>query len=205
MNIEKREVELKEHRLLGLEEKEKELMNRIHTLIELSKDVERNVTSEKDSIVTTENRVKEIERSVNSIEDNIKKKRMDLQPLLDNAKKHEEQILKLQDEILSKAKEKTESIKSKVVEGEKAVTGFEKFFSKKNAVELLINEINDEKKDLGECFKNLGKKAMAFDLATKSNTVNTHVKELEKDLEKLNSKKSKFRENLEKLIKLIKG
>jgi hypothetical protein len=46
---------------------------------------------------------------------------------------------------------------------------------------------------------------MAFDLATKSNTVTTHVKELEKDLDKLNSKKSKFKENLEKLIKLIKG
>ncbi len=205
LDIEKREVELKEHRLLGLEEKEQELMNRIQALISLSKDVERNVSGEKNSIFLTENRVKSLEKSVKSIQDGVRKKRSDLQPLIDDARKHEEQILKLQNDILNKAKEKSESIRNKVQEGSKAVSSFEKFFDKRNDVESLINEINEEKKDLGLSFKELEKKALAFDLATKSNTVNTHVKELEKDLDKLNTKKLKFRENLEKLIKLIKG
>jgi hypothetical protein len=205
LDIEKREVELKEHRLVGLEEKEKELMNRIQALIGLSKDVQKNVSAEQESIVKTEKRVKELEKSAKIIEENVKKKRVELQPLLDSAKKHEEHILQLQEEILNKAKEKTTSIKNKVEEGSRAVSGFEKFFTKKNEVESFINEIGEEKKDLIESFKLLEKKALAFDLATKSNTVTTHVKELEKDLDKLNSKKSKFKENLEKLIKLIKG
>jgi chromosome segregation ATPase len=153
LDIEKREVELKEHRLVGLEEKEKELMNRIQALISLSKDVQKNVSAEENSIVMTEKRVKELEKSTRVIEENVKKKRLGLQPLLDGAKKHEEQILKLQDEILSKAKDKAASIKSKVEEGSKAVSSFEKFFTKKNEVEALISEISNEKKYLMDSFK----------------------------------------------------
>lgn len=205
LEVEKREADLKAHRLMGLEEKEQELMKRIESLIEVSKDLERHVRSEQSDISVSTTRVTELEKYVKGIEDNIRKKKEAIQPLLDKAKNHEEQILRLQDDILNKTREKTESIKSKIQEGSKVVANFEKFFAKKAEVETMVNDVEKEKNELAEEFRMLERKAMAFDLATKSNTINTHIKQMEKDLENINKKKSKFSENLEKLIKLVKG
>ncbi len=205
LDIEKRDVQLKEHRLLSLEEKERELMGRLQEIFSLSKELERRVVGENAAISLSQTKVVELQKALKTIEENIKLKKDSIQPLLDKAKMHEEQILKLQQDILEKARQKTESIKGKVEEGSKAVTNFEKFFDKKAEVEALIIQIDREKKDLEESFKQLEKKALAFDLSTKSNTVNTHVKELERELDKVETKKNAFKGDLEKLIKLVKG
>ena len=137
--------------------------------------------------------------------DRIINKKNSLQPLLDKAKKHEEHILSLQQEILSKAKQKTGEIEEKVEEGTSVVENFEKFFEKKTEVENLIAGIEKERDDLIQEHKVLEKKALAFDLATKSKTVTSQVKDLEKEMENVNKRRGKFKQDLEKLIKLIKG
>jgi chromosome segregation ATPase len=205
LDVEKREVAVKEHRLLTLEEKEKELMSRIQEIYSLSKDVEKRIAAEEISVGASEKKMLALGRSVKEIEEDIIKRREYIQPLLDKAKTHEEEISRLQDEILKKSREKTESIKNKVAEGGKALTNFQKFFDKKAIIEGQITQVDSEKKALEDSFKQLQKKALAFDFATKSHTVTTHVKEMEKDMNEINAKKNKFKENLEKLIKLIKG
>ena len=156
-------------------------------------------------IKNSESRILELEKAARDIENSILKKKQNMQPLIEKAKKHEEQILKLQQDILEKAKQKTESIKSKVEEGTRVVANFEKFFERKAEVETFIVQIEREKKELEDSFKLLEKKAIAFDLATKSNSMSVYIKDLEKDLENVNKKKDNFKENLEKLIKLVKG
>jgi chromosome segregation ATPase len=121
LDVEKREVQLKENRLLSLEEKEKELMNRIQSIFEISKEIQKRVEGEKSSISQTWTMISGLEKAVKDIEINVKQKKETIQPLLDKARKHEEEILKLQQEILEKARQKSESIRSKVAEGSKAV------------------------------------------------------------------------------------
>jgi exonuclease VII small subunit len=125
--------------------------------------------------------------------------------MLDSTKKHEEQIMRLQEEILSKVKEKSAAIKSQVAESKKAKDKFKSFFDKKNSVEELIRRIESEKLELEESFKKLEKKALAFDLSTKTTTVTSHVKTLEKDYMEINKKKNGLKLDLEKLTRLIKG
>lgn len=205
LEIEKRELEVRERRFLSLEEKEKELMSRIQNIVELSKEIERRVSSERSTITESEKKILELESVVKNIEKNVVAKKSSIQPLLDEAKKHEEQILKLQQDILEKTRRKTEEIKSKVEEGTKYLQNFEKFFEKKTEIEAQITKTDSERKELEESFNRLKNKALAFDLSTKGNLGSSHIKELEKGLEDVNQKKSGFKQDLEKLIKLIKG
>jgi len=205
LEIEKREMQVKEHRLKSLEEKEESIVSRVSEIMSALKDVNKIISGEKVSITESEKRVSALSKAVKEIEDNIEKKKDVIQPMLDKAKKHEEQILKLQDQILYKAREKTQAIKAQVETSVKASSNFQQFFDKKNEVDKLIKQIEAEKKELETAYLTLEKKATAFDLTTKSNTVRSHIKNMEKDLNEVNKKKSKIREDLEKLIKLVKG
>lgn len=205
LDIEKREIQVKEHRLSSLEEKESNLLKRTQEILETSKEISKRAQFEKTSIIDSERKVRELGKAVNDIELNINKKRKYIQPMLNKAKKHEEHILKLQDEILTKAKEKTFAIKSQIIESQKVTDNFQKFFDKKNQVGELIQKIEDEKDDIMNDFKILEKKALAFDLSSKSDTVGTHMKSLEKNLNEVNKKRNTLKENLEKLIKFVKG
>ncbi len=204
LNIEKRDVQLKETKLLSLEEKEKELLKRMSELVDQAKELGKRSGEEMAGIGASEVRVANIEKSVKAIEEDITKKKDIIQPLLDRAKKHEAQILTLQEEILKKAKEKTSSIKEHVDEGSKVVSNFEKFFSKKAEIEQLINDVEKEEKEIINNFRELEKRAIAFNLATNASLVNAQVKELERQLDVVNKKKGKFREDLEKLINIVK-
>jgi len=204
LEIQKRELQVKEHRLLSLEEKEKELMTRVQSIFDLTKDLDKSIQSERTSISAARNQIYELQNAIKDIERTVLKKRESIQPLLDKAKKHEDQILKLQQDILNKARAKTSEIEGEVVKSNKVVQKFEKFFEKKAEVENLIQQIEDEKTELENDFENLKKKALAFNLASKTDT-STHLKELESNLDNINKKKSKLKEDLEKLIRLIKG
>jgi chromosome segregation ATPase len=205
LEIEKREAQVKERRLHNLEEKEDLLMKRIQDVLYTSKEIAKRVSTEKASIIDSEHKVSNLNKSVSIIENNIVQKRRSIQPLMDKAKKHEEEILILQDHILKKTREKTQAIRSQIEEGAKVTNKFQHFFDKKREVSDMIKTIEIEKKDLRESFQTLEKKAISFDLSTKSNTVRTHMKSLEKELNKVSQKKNKFQLDLEKLIKLVKG
>ena len=205
LEVEKKDVKAKEQRLLSLEEKEENLMERIEEIVEISKDLSRRISTEKLSITASEKKAANLEQTIKEISDNITKKKLELQPLLDKAKKHEDKIVKLQDDILKKAKEKTMAIKTQVDESVKATTKFKKFFDRRKTVTNLISKIDSEKKELEADFKTLQKKVLAFDLSTKSNIVKSHVGGLEKQFTKISDKKSVLKQDLEKLVKLVKG
>lgn len=205
LEIEKREINVKEHRILSLEDKETELMKRLQDVVSLSKEIEKKLGSEQKELKTSEVRVVTLNKSVEEIEENILKKKNYIEPLLKKAKEHEKEILNLQQEILEKAKEKTAAIKSQVNESIKATSKFKEFFDKKSEIEKLINTIDNEKKEMEESFKTLEKKALAFNISTKSSLVSSQMKDLEKNLSTVNNKKSKLKIDLEKLVKLIKG
>jgi hypothetical protein len=205
LEIEKREVQVKERRLHDLEEKEDLLMKRIQEVLYTSKEIAKRVSTEKASIIDSEAKVTYLGKAVSSIEQNITKKKKSIQPLMDKSKKHEDEILRLQDDILKKARQKTQAIRSQIEEGVKVTNKFQHFFDKKKEVSDMIKKIEIEKVELESSFKKLEKKAISFDLSTKSNTVRTHMKALEKDLNNVSQKKNKFQLDLEKLIKLVKG
>lgn len=205
LEIEKRDVNVKEHRILSLEDKETELMKRLQDIISLSKEIEKKLGSEQKELKTSEIRIVSLHKSVEEIEENILRKKNYIEPLLKKAKQHEEEILNIQTDILEKAQQKTSAIKNQVNESIKATSKFKEFFKKKSEIENLIKTIDSEKEEMELSFKNLQKKAIAFNISTKSSLVSSQMKELEKNLSSVNNKKSNLKKNLEKLVKLIKG
>ncbi|MFH2019850.1 MAG: hypothetical protein ABIJ34_00395 [archaeon] len=205
LEIEKREFQVKEKRVRTLEETETDLMKRIQEIISVSKEVGKKVDTEKIELSSSEKKIMDMEKLANDIENNIKKRKMQIEPLLQQSKKHEEKIILLQEDILKKAKEKTRQISDEVNVSTKATSRFKEFFNKKSEISNLITQIDKEKTELEQSFKNLEKKALVFDLTTKNNVVSTHIKELEKESNALSKKRSSLKVDLEKLIKLVKG
>jgi chromosome segregation ATPase len=205
LEIEKREVSLKEHRLKSLEEKEEELTERLQGILDVSKELQKKILEEKVSISESEKKALNLENYVGEIEKNIFRRKKDMQPLLDKSKAHEEQIMKIQDEILQKVKQKSTAIKTQVAESLKAKSNLQSFFEKKANVENLIGQIEKEKLEMEESFRKLEKKAIAFNVSSKTDTVTSHVKGLEKDYTSITKKRNKLKEDLLKLTKLIKG
>ncbi|MCM2325662.1 MAG: hypothetical protein NDI94_04310, partial [Candidatus Woesearchaeota archaeon] len=205
LEIEKREVSLKEHRLKSLEEKEEELTERLQGILDVSKELQKKISEEKVSISESEKKALNLENYVGEIEKNIFKRKKDMQPLLDKSKAHEEQIMKIQEEILQKVKQKSTAIKTQVAESLKAKSNLQSFFEKKANVENLIGQIEKEKMEMEDSFRKLEKKAIAFNVSSKTDTVTSHVKGLEKDYANITKKRNKLKEDLLKLTKLIKG
>ena len=125
--------------------------------------------------------------------------------MLDKAKSHEKDILKQQEIILEKVRQKTEAIKAQVHEGTLVTTKFKRFFDKKMEIENLLNQVDQDSKSLKEEFNLLLKKATAFNITSKSASIDTHVKELNKELKKIDRKRETFKKQLNQLVKLIKG
>lgn len=205
IDIEKREFEIKGKQLKTLEEKEKQLMERLNGIYELTKETQGKISSGQKDIATTEQDISSLERKAKDIETQIQKKKASIQPIVDKVKDSEKQITTLQNQILAKVKEKSSSIKSQVKEGELATKKFETFFKKKKEIEAILEQIDRDKEDLRQELGVLVKKATSFDVATKSTNIKVHVCELEKELKKVETKKDKFKKELSSLLKLIKG
>ncbi|MBU0757963.1 MAG: hypothetical protein KKF44_07875 [Nanoarchaeota archaeon] len=205
LEIEKREFQIKEQRLKSLEDKETDLIAKLKGFVDLVKNVEVTVNKEKGEIGIEEHHVRKLESMVDKIEEDIGVKKRELMALLDSSKKHEEQVIKRQEDILNKVKLKTDSISGQLKETELMTAKFKQFFDKKVDIENLLKKADAENQELKNEFADLVKKATAFNLATKSADADTHIIKLNKDLIKIDKKRESYKQKIKKLIKLIKG
>ncbi len=205
IEIEKRETQIKEKHLKSLEEKETHLKEKLKELYDLTNSIHEKIEEEEKDIDVTEKDINALEKTAERIEKEVQEKKSAINPLLNKVKEHEKEILRIQEKILNKVRQKTAEIRSQVKEGEGATEKFEAFFSKKKQIENMIDNIEKNKEDLRNELIRLTKKATTFDVATKSTNIRSHIADLEKELKNVESKKDKFKKQLNSLLKLIKG
>jgi chromosome segregation ATPase len=212
MGIEQKELTIKEKNLKMLEEKEnslatqeKELKERIKAIYELAQTIQSKVDTEQKAIGLEEDHLKQVEKLAANLEREIMKKKDALKPLVDEAQKNEKRILDIQEDIYEKVRQRSSQIKAQIEESEAVISRFNKFFDRKNEIEALLAQIEREREDLKAELNELTKKAVAFEIVKKSSDVNKHIKDLENEFQKIEKKRNIFKNEISKLVKLIKG
>jgi len=86
------------------------------------------------------------------------------------------------------------------VVGEKAVSEhFQKFFQKKEEIEKLLYELEQEKSQLRKEYEELIKKALVFESLSSKEGTKDYVKDLEKKFAALEKKHDKYRDHVDKI------
>jgi len=188
-----------------LKQQEDTLGKRLDALKEIMDGVKTQVSEEDENIKHHEERLKQLKKLADSMEKEIKGKREnEIQPLVESSSKHQEKILKVQDDIVKKIRARKEQIESYETQGEQIAKRFEKFFKKKADTEKIVKDLEKQKADMKADLNDLIKKARAFDLTSKKDS-SKHIKELEKKMNEYDKKHSSFAKRLEDLRKVISG
>lgn len=191
---------------------------------------QKETESIKDMEVILEKKVKEVEAELKKIEDKIKtkdyeideagkhikylrnvakeakddliKNKKEIDHLLETSLSHEKEILKLQDNIIKKAKEKKDEI-NKEMNIEKAAKSFDKFFAKKSEIDSMLTKVNKDRDDLRKDLVSLIKSAKAFNLSTSSSKFKVEAEAIQKRYATIEKKKKLFEDEVAKLTKIF--
>jgi hypothetical protein len=126
-----------------------------------------------------------------------------IEPLLKISSDQEGRILRIQDEIVQKVKQRYQQMKSYEGESEAVVRQLGEFFERRAKAGEIIAQLNAAEEDIKKELTALVLKAKTFDLALKEREVNEHILNLEKKYEEYSGKKRNLTEYLDRLRTLL--
>jgi len=184
---------------------EETLKQKLDGLRGILQEIDKHLAEEKSTVNISEGKINKLTQLAQTIETNIKeKKEKTITPLMKLSQEHKEKILKVQDEILDKIKQKQLNMKDTEIQGEKVYAKFQSFFDKKANVDELFKKIDEDRNIMKKELAGLIKKAIAFNLTLKSADVKQQTVDLEKKLSEINNKRDVLKKEMEKLNELIK-
>jgi chromosome segregation ATPase len=204
IEVEKIKLEEEKGEVIGLREQEAKLLKNLdsfHTTIE---QIKATIKQEEQRVDVSEEHITYLEKLSEKVRDDIKTQREKLNPIIEESRKQEENILKVQDEVIKKVSKGKKQIDAEVADGKKAADNFKEFFSKKAQIDAMLEKIDKDRDGLKLELVDLIKKAHAFDLASKSSNVKKYMGELEQKFKNIDSKRHVFKDELDKLVRLIK-
>lgn len=192
--------------LKSVKEKEDSLKKRFAALKEVISGIDDEVGSMSKGISDEEDRLSRLHDIAEKIEsDMVKKKNEELEPLLQASKEHGEKILKVQDSIIEKVRARKNTMTQYEKGGESIIKKFDAFFKKRMATEKILNDLERAKAEMMHELEGLKQKAIAYDLVSGKGDVKKQVADLDKGFKEFESRKSKFRKELEKLRQFVSG
>lgn len=203
VNAERVKLEEERNIALDLETQEQEIREKLDSFTFTLEKLRKNVKLEDNMTHETEKHLANFKKLSDDVKGDIDSKKGLIQKLGDEQKKQETRIISLQKSVMEKVKEKRKHIEEEVAYGTHLSERFDKFFNHKNDIEKALNKIEKDKMELKDEMEGLIKKAKAFDLASKSSNVKSHIKELSGKFKELESKKSRFEKELSHLSSLF--
>lgn len=201
---EKSELKKEETSLQTIEKEEGILSERLEAMQKVIAMIEGKIKEEHNVIQSSEKKIDSLEKMAEKVEDEIKKKKTDVvTPLVEMAEQHKEKIIRLQDEIVEKLRQKKNDIETFSTHGRETAKRFEEFFNKKIEVEKLFVEIETNKKDLKTEMETLINKARVFNAIVSEADLKKHIQELLEKYEDVQMKKATMRKNMDKLVGLL--
>jgi len=205
-DIEVEKVRLQEEKsdVLSLKEQEGKLLDQLDDFKDAIKEIRDSIKAEENKIDVSEDHIEYFQKVSDALEAKIRKHSENLDPLINESKKQEENILRTQQEVLKKVVDGRKKIDDNISESQKIAGKFKKFLSQKTQIDSMLTKVEKDKIDLSEELTNLIKKAHAFDLASKKSDVKKYMGELNKSFKEINSKRDNFKTELKKLVNLFK-
>jgi len=204
IDVEKIKLEEERSEVLSLKEQEHKLLKRLEDFSQTVKQIRDAIKEEEDKIDITEEHIGYLEKLSDKVKHNILKQREKLNPLAEESRKQEASIVTLQEEVLKKVIKGRKRIDSEVADSAKIAEHFRDFFEKKSQIDSLLQKIDNDKEGLEMELQTLIKRAQAFDLASKSSSVQKHMVELNSKFKEIEKKRSRFKGELDKLVRLVK-
>lgn len=204
ISAEKSKVEEAKVELGYLEKRGDNIKKRVEALAQILKSIDTKIDEQKKilrtSIEKMESDLKEAERLQKDLKFRMN---TELEPIMNAAKEKEEKTLAVQDSVLKKIQDKNKKLDKYKLESIEAGERFKSFFDKRGKIQELIDILEKQKIELEKELQGLIMKATSFNLSVKSSDVVNYVKDLQKDFEEIEKKKSSFIRRLLELTELI--
>lgn len=197
---EEEELNKEKEDILSMEESEKLLKKRLDKIELTINRLGQKIGAEDEIIRNSEVHIDKLKNLTGQIRIRAEKEKNMIEPLIEKSRKHEENMLKLQDKIIQKISEKEEKLeKVKIVSSK-----FKKFFNNKMKVLNLIDKLNQDRDVLENELISLVNKAKSFQLTSKSVEIGKRMLDLERKFGDVDKKKKIFEEEYKKLEKHLK-
>jgi len=189
----------------SIEEQEADLFKKLEVVNKLLKALHTKMLQKSQDIKVNANKIERLRDMAERAGREIKaKKEKSIQPLVRMSEQQKQKILRIQDDILKKVKTQKLEVTKTVSEGELVTSKFKEFFEKKMKIEDILGRIENDKIVLKNEMTELIKKAHAFSLLNKKQDVKQNILELQKEFEKLETKRSGLRKEMNSLLDLLK-
>jgi len=197
---EEEELNKEKEDILSMEESEKLLKKRLDKIELTINRLGQKIGAEDEIIRNSEVHIDKLKNLTGQIRIRAEKEKNMIEPLIEKSRKHEENMLKLQDKIIQKISQKEEKLeKVKIVSSK-----FKKFFGNKMKVLNLIDKLNQDRDVLENELISLVNKAKSFQLTSKSVEIGKRMLDLERKFGEVDKKKKIFEEEYKKLEKHLK-
>jgi hypothetical protein len=189
-----------------IKKEEDDLMKRIDALQEIMKSIASRLGGQSQTVAVHEERLLRLRELAEKLQHEISEKKVkEIDPLLKISKDQEGRIMRIQDEIVAKIKQRRDNMEEFRGQSEEVAKRFEVFFDKQARTEATLKELEKAKVEMKEELTELIRKAKAFDLAAKGADTNQHIRDLETKFNTFDEKRSSFGKQLEKLKSIITG
>ncbi len=204
ISVERAKVEEAKVELGYLEKRGDNIKNRIEALAQILKSIDNKIDEQKKILRSSIEKMDSDLKEADSLQKDLKfRMNTELEPIMNAAKEKEEKIIAVQDSVLKKIGEKNKQLDKYKLESIAASDKFKSFFERKGKIQELIDTLDKGKVEMEKELQGLIMKATSFNLSMKSSDVTNYVKELQKDFEEIDKKKSFFIKKLEELTDLI--
>ena len=184
----------------SLEESEELIKERLNSLRELIKKVDRKSKTEERNIEVSERNIERLNLLAESTRVSIEKGKSLIDPLVEESKYQTEKIKQLQGAIINKIKDKEKKLKGAKTASKK----IEALFKKKMGVLNLIEKVNKDRTDLQNELIELIKKAKSFQLSSKGADTGKEITDIENKFKEVDAKKRLFETELKKVGHFLK-
>jgi chromosome segregation ATPase len=201
ISSEAKNLEKQKEDTISLKESENELRLKLNEFVNFMSQIKELLKKNETEVKTTENKIKSFEKQSKKLATNIIASKSKIDKILEDNKKYEEEIIKSQKELFAKLKNQESSL----LQGQKDVSKdrFKDFFNKKNEVEQLLKNVEDEKILLEKELLNLIRSAKAFKVSNNNEEVARQITDLENNHIQTEKKRKSYEEKMNKLATAI--
>lgn len=183
----------------------KNLQNRLVKFEDVIKNLNKGYDAEDKYLNKKMHDLADLKRHVMKMKQTIKDREKKIHPLIHKRKAHQQKIFQLQKKIIAKFSKKSSRVEASERLGSNAKRKFEKFFSEKVKVDILMDKIDIDIEKLKVDLLSIKQEAKAIDLVTKSKQTSQITKDLQARFIDVERKRKKFEQEIITLGKLIKS
>jgi predicted ArsR family transcriptional regulator len=196
------EVLAKEHlqKIQTIQRTEESVKERISALSTILQDLQEKAKGENEYAAKAAENTIRLQATAGRIEEALRVRREKvITPLIKLSQEHADKITGIQDEVIRKIRMKQDEINKQAGMDVAASEKFKKFFAKKQKLDELFKNIEDERAGLKKDLVDLMNKATAFRLAQQSANIKSYVGDLEKQYKDVEQKKEVLKDHIKQL------